>query len=107
MLRNLLFISFVMVIMLTGNAYGEDTSESSYYCAGCGKVITKTAAVIDGKLYHPECFICIQCGKQMKGTLQFEILNLEKIEFSVCINLLCPNFGLLQISKRKNKNTKK
>jgi len=67
MLKNRLLISILMVIMLIGNAYGEDTSANSYPCAGCGKAITKTAAVIDGRLYHPECFFCFQCGNQIKG----------------------------------------
>jgi len=37
-----------------------------YTCAACGKPITQQAAVIDGKLYHPECFVCAGCGGQIR-----------------------------------------
>ena len=39
---------------------------------------------------------CNMCHKQMEG-----ILELEKYTIPVCVNLKCPNFGLLQISEEK------
>jgi hypothetical protein len=67
MLKNWLVISLLMVIMLSGSAYCDDQSKTGYSCAACGEPIIKTAAVIEGKLYHPECFRCITCDKQIDG----------------------------------------
>ncbi|MBM3327911.1 MAG: protein DA1 [Calditrichaeota bacterium] len=38
-----------------------------YICAVCGKEITRQAGVVDGKLYHPECFRCTTCGEAIQG----------------------------------------
>ncbi len=55
------------VLFLAPSVRGETEEKPVYRCAACGKVITKTAAVVDGKLYHPECFKCAACGKPIEG----------------------------------------
>jgi hypothetical protein len=44
-----------------------DTTRKVYTCVVCGKPILTQAAYIDGKFYHPECFRCAFCGKQIAG----------------------------------------
>ena len=37
-------------------------------CAGCGKPLVGAAISLgDGKNYHPECFVCCECGKGIRG----------------------------------------
>ncbi|MDP8238156.1 MAG: protein DA1 [Candidatus Hatepunaea meridiana] len=63
-------IILIVLLLLSASAFcdSSDTEEENVFrCAACGKVITKTAAVVDGKLYHPECFRCAACNKQIEG----------------------------------------
>lgn len=64
-----LFLILTLLTLLTINAgRAEDTEETNVYrCAACGEIITKTAAVVDGKLYHPECFRCDYCGEVIES----------------------------------------
>ena len=37
-------------------------------CAGCGKPLVGAAISLgNGKNYHPECFVCCECGKGIRG----------------------------------------
>jgi len=56
-----------MTILLTaGGISAQDETPREYICSVCGKPIIKQAVVIDGKLYHPECFRCAKCGGQIR-----------------------------------------
>lgn len=53
--------------MLAMTFVGSALAQKNYYCAACEKEILTQAAVIDGKFYHPECFICASCKKPIQG----------------------------------------
>ena len=84
-------------LALVFNAFGQANSSSDeegtevFRCAACGKPITKTAAVVDGKLYHPECFRCAACDKPIEGEYlrgtdgkYYHPACLERIQNPVC-----------------------
>jgi len=62
-----LFTTLLILALFSLIAAAVHGEENVYNCVVCGKPITKTAAVIDGKLYHPECFRCASCGLPIKG----------------------------------------
>ena len=49
----------VIILTIAGNV---PAPAAEYRCVVCGQLITKQAAVVDGKLYHPECFRCASCN---------------------------------------------
>jgi len=53
--------------MIASFAPGPLSAVQEYFCAACGKPITQQAAVIDGKLFHPECFRCAGCNEQIRN----------------------------------------
>ena len=59
--------ALVILLLLTAFSFAGSDEDTVFRCAACGKLITKTAAVIDGKLYHPECFRCAACGLPIEG----------------------------------------
>lgn len=54
--------SMLLALLLLAAGVSAQTPPAEYRCVVCNGVITKQAAVIDGKLYHPECFRCAECG---------------------------------------------
>jgi hypothetical protein len=56
-------IGFIIVAAMASGTAGQE----KYFCTKCAKEITQQAAVIDGKLYHPECFRCAECGEQIRA----------------------------------------
>ncbi len=61
------FLITIILLFFVVSVQGETGDKTVYRCAACGKEITKTAAIVDGKLYHPECFRCALCGKPIEG----------------------------------------
>lgn len=60
-------VSLLAAWLLTGVlTLAAVAAETEYRCAACGELITKQAAVVDGKLYHPECFRCAGCGESIR-----------------------------------------
>ena len=58
----------------------------SKICPTCTKAITGQAAVVDGKTYHTDCFVCTGCKASLAGKKFFkkesgpycETCNIEK-----------------------------
>lgn len=51
-----------------GNCFEEKHRE---VCAGCGKPIDGQYVGVGDKNYHPECFKCSKCGKQITGRFRY------------------------------------
>jgi len=65
MLPNVIFITIALLLMVCFSTLADEGDQ--FICAACGKPITKQAVVVDGKLYHPECFRCAACGEPIRG----------------------------------------
>jgi hypothetical protein len=52
-----------MLAIICKPAIGDNPE---YRCAGCGEIISKQAVVVDGKLYHTECFRCAACNEPIR-----------------------------------------
>ena len=52
----------LLALPLLAATVSAQTPPTEYRCVVCGELITKQAAIIDGKLYHPDCFRCADCG---------------------------------------------
>ncbi|EDR22026.1 zyxin, putative [Entamoeba dispar SAW760] len=48
-------------------------------CQKCGKIITGKIARVDGKSWHPHCFICSICNKPIEGDF------IEKDQQHICL----------------------
>lgn len=59
-------IKTIFILALGVIIVGSALAKKTYHCTVCGKEILTQAAVIDGKFYHPECFVCAACGKPIK-----------------------------------------
>ena len=50
--------------------------EEAQNCAGCSKEIKdKQSAIVDGKNYHVECFVCNECKTTLGGKKFFKKEN--------------------------------
>ncbi len=56
----------LIIFLLAMTAGGSALAQKNYFCVSCGKEILTQAAVIDGKFYHPECFVCAACKKPIQ-----------------------------------------
>src|SRR3990172_3449938 len=59
-----LLLSAVLLATVSASLNAAETKE--YVCARCGNPILRQAAVVDGQLFHPECFVCKACGEQIR-----------------------------------------
>jgi len=63
------FLSLVLLFVIL-QVLGTTTCANEVqvnYCAGCGQVITSDYVSIQGKLFHPWCFVCAGCGEVIAG----------------------------------------
>lgn len=63
-------ISVAVSILIALLVTAQGLWAKPYICAKCGKPINSTAAYVEGKYYHPECFTCFSCGKPIVGDFQ-------------------------------------
>ncbi len=56
----------IILIILAFVLNSSTQAQKSYFCVACEKEIITQAAFIDGKFYHPDCFVCASCGKTIK-----------------------------------------
>ncbi|ELP93135.1 lim domain, putative [Entamoeba invadens IP1] len=44
-----------------------DKKQNQEKCEKCGEVIIGRIARVDGKVWHPNCFVCSKCGTPLEG----------------------------------------
>ena len=68
-----------------------------YQCAGCGNDINGSSTNFNGQYYHPQCFICSSCCKQLSNS-QFNISDGKRN----CAKCAAENSGPKCIKCRKS-----
>lgn len=43
------------------------STETSTICSKCGEKILNVMTADEQKVYHPQCFVCSDCGKTLAG----------------------------------------
>jgi hypothetical protein len=61
-----MFRALFIVLLLCTALYAQD------HCVRCGKVITERYIIAEGKVFHPEHFLCRYCGKQIQSGFAVE-----------------------------------
>lgn len=106
--------SRLLLILLAFTVSTTALAQKNYFCAACGKEILTQAAFIDGKFFHPECFVCSTCGKPIKddyvrdkeGKYFHRACSQQKSQKPICAHCYKPITEINYISfKDKNYHT--
>ena len=62
----------------------KSTDIQQLICFKCGKPIEKEAATVLGQNYHPECFTCSKCLKQLETGVEFFVVGQNQPFCKVC-----------------------
>ena len=104
--RNTVVVFFIAVLIAL--TFTSVSGQSNFTCLVCEKKITGKHLVIDEDRIHNHCFVCAECGKPIKGSINKEVNDLyHPACFRKHMGYVCTHCGKVLDDKWVEKDEKK